>query len=265
MIGAGAAYSASVFSSLHTFLRACGLEATGSFTGGSERWRFAPEVGPTGLESLTIETYLDGQMYKLYGAYGTFEIGAEGPVIPQWDFNFVGIADKPTDAAIPSITNYPPATRIPPKAENTAFTLGTFVTGAIVRRWRFVSGREHDTPRANQNTANAHAGFTPGGYAPTLEVTVEKTNLTTTPFHTATLLNPYELKELGTLLICNLVVGQTQYNRFKIGAGLTGAEAQAQIVDVQDGEDGPTSTWDLTIEFKPSSYTLNDAFVITVD
>lgn len=265
MIGGGAAYSASVFGSIHTLLRGCGLEATGSFTGGSEKWTFAPEIGPSGLDSLTMEAYLDGQLYKLSGAYGSFEVGAEGPAVPEWDFNFMGLADKPTDVAIPAISSYPPATRLPAKSLGIGFTLGTF-TAAVMRRWRFIQNREHDAARANQNTSAGHQGFTPGGYNPILEVTIEKVTLATSgPYHTSSTLNPYELKELGTQLICKLDVGSTQYNRWKLGAGLTGGEAQAQIVGVEDGEEGPTSTWDLTIEFKSSSYTANDAFAITVD
>lgn len=266
LIGGGAAYSASVFSSLHTLLRGCGLEATGSFGAGTEKWTFVSEVGPSGLDSLTLEAYLDGQLYKLYGAYGSFEVGAEGPSIPSWDFNFDGLADKPTDVAIPTISGgYPPATRLPAKAENMAFTLGTF-TGAKIRRWRFAQNRETNAARADQNSSAGHAGFTPGAYSPILEITIEKCALATSgPYHTSTTLNPYELKELGTLLICKWNIGGTQYNRWKIGAGATATEAQAQIVDVQDGEDGPTSTWDLTIEFKPSGYTNNDAFAILTD
>ena len=264
-VGAGAAYSASVFPSIHTLLRAAGLEATGSFGGGSEKWTYVPEVGPSGLDGGTFEYYEGGQKYALAGAYASFSVGVDGPDIPRWEFDLLGIGSTPTDAAIPTISGgYPPATRLPPKAESIAFTLGLFTAG-VVRSFKFDYGREHDSQRANINSGG-HAGYTPGGHNPTLEVTLEQVALhTSSPWSTASTLNPYELKNDGQLVVCSLAVGTVQYNRWKIFSGASAAALQAQVVDVKDEKDGPTRLWVITVEFKPSTDLLMDSFAVVFD
>lgn len=267
-IGGGAAYSASVKPHLDVLKRICGLEATGSFTGGSENWKYAPEAGPASLESATVDAYVGGQLYRLTGCYGTFEITCDGPGVPRWDFDIVGIADVVTDAAILAFSNYPAINNPPPKAENIALTIGTF-TGGKVRSFHFVEGREKDQARADLNgVSNQHAGFTPGSRSPTLEVVLERTTLATVaPWHTATTLNPYRLAEdRAASFICSLNVGSVQYKRFKLWSGpIAAAAAQAQLLDVQDTNEGPTKTWTLTIGFRPSTYLAEDEFAIVGD
>lgn len=263
-IGGGAAYSASVFSSLHTLLRTGGLDPVGSFGAGVEKWTFTPETGPTGLDAATFQAYVEGQMYQLYGAYSSFEITADGPGVPIWDFDLQGLADVETDAAIPTITSYPAATLLPPKAESIALTLGLFTAG-VVRSFHFDAGREHGQARADLNSGG-HKGFTPGGRNPTLTVVVERVALATVgPWHTASTINPKQLKETGTQIICSLAVGSVQYNRWKLFAGSPASAAQAQVVEVKDGEDGPAATWEITLEFKPSTLTANDEYAIVFD
>lgn len=266
LIGPGAAYSATVKSTLDLLLRVCGMQATGSFTVGQEKYSYLPETAPAGLESATFQAYLAGQMFQVYGTYGTFEIQADGPQVPLWTFDLAGICDNPTDAAIPAIT-YPAATLLPAKAESIALTLGLW-TGAVVRSFHFVQNREHSANRANINSSAGILGMTPGGRNPTLDVVVERCPLATvSPWSTASTYNPYELANRGDLHIVSLAVGATQYQRFKLWAGssTTAAAAQAQLVNVQDTEDGPTATWTLTYEFKPSTFTADDEFIIITD
>lgn len=262
-IGGGAAYSASVFPpGLHAFLRASGFEATGSFGGGAEKWAYAPEIGPTGLDSLTMEAYLEGQLFKLYGAYGNFSIEADGPVIPLWTFDWLGIGDAPTDVAIPAIT-YPPITRIPPRVE-TIITIGTYTT-ALQKGFTYNHNRDVATPRGAM-TPTGHAGYCPGTRNPTIEVLIEKVALhTSSPWTTSTTINPYRLMDSGTQLILSLSVGTVQYNRWKLWSGGASAAAQAQVVDVDDVDDGPRGMWALTIEFKPSTPTAQDDVTFTFD
>jgi len=261
-IGGGAAYSASVVPSPHVLFRASGLEATGSFGGGVETWKYAPEVGPTGLEAGTFEYYEGGQKYPIAGGYGSISCSVDGPDVPRWMCDLLGIGTTPTDAALPTISGgYPPASRLPPKAESVALTLGLFTAGAV-RGFEFDYSRSHDAARKNINSGG-HAGYTPGGHSPTMKITVEQVALATvSPWSTSTTLNPYALKDDGQLIVCSLAVGALQYNRWKIYAGASAAALQAQVVDVQDAYDGPTRLWEITVEFKPSSLTLVDSFQI---
>lgn len=262
-VGGGAAYSASVVPpGVHTLLCSSGLEATGAFGAGTETWTYAPESGPTGFDSITVEAYVNGQKYPGKGCYSTFGIAIEGPGIPTWTFETQGIGTAaPTDAAVPSIT-YPVTTRIPPKATAITFVLGTgtpFSTNAKVRGFNFSMNREM-SPRADDNSAGAHAGFTPGRRAPTFEITIEQVNLATVdPWYTATTLNPYKLKEEMDIVGITLQVGSVQYNRYKINL------PQCQLMTVEDGEDGSTSTWTLTFACVLSGAASDNDFSIVFD
>lgn len=256
-IGAAAAYSASVLPNMRTLLRACGLDQVVDTTGGSEKVTYSMEIGPTGLDSLTCEGYKAGQKYPLSGAYGTFEVGAEGPVIPRWVFTLMGIVTAPvSDAAIPAIT-YPATTILPPIFDKTQAVIGSWAV-PVIRGFNFTLNRSHDTPRADAwHTAGSHRGFTPGLYDPTLELTVERVALAT--------FNPYSIRDAGTLIRAELNVGSVQYNRWKLGGGSSGQSATAQIVSVEDAEDGPASTWVLTLKYRPTSYIAHDGFIIRFD
>ena len=189
-------------------------------------------------------------------------VSVDGPDVPRWMCDLLGIGTTPTDAALPTITGgYPAVTLLPPKAESIALTLGLFTAG-VVRGFEFNWNREHDAQRANINGLG-HAGYTPGGHNPTMTVTLEQVALhTSSPWSTSSTLNPYALKDDGQLIVCSLAVGSVQYNRWKIYSGASAAALQAQVVDVQEELDGPTRLWVVTLEFRPSSYTLLDSFTI---
>lgn len=257
-IGAGVAYSASIFPVLHTLLLASGFTATGSFGAGSEKWDYAPAIQPAALTSVTTEVNLSGQLYRLFGAYADLDIVANGPTIPDWNFDLIGMMDLMTDATIPVYTSYPTIGNFPPKADNIVLTMGTF-TGAIVRSFQFKLGRNHKNARANMANGG-HSGYTPGYRKPTLEVVIERTALAvSSPWTTATTINPYKLCEDSLLVNLELDVGSTQYKRWKLWSGPAGGmAAQAQLIEVKDTADGPTATWTLTFEFYASTYGASD-------
>jgi len=268
-MGAGAAYSASVYPdtlAFHSLLQSAGLVATGSFVGGSEKWYYAPMVGPSALVSVTMQNYVEGQMYKLYGGFSDLTIEAKGPQIPLWTFVTTGTGDEPTDVAIPSITSYPTYSLVAPEVANAAVTFGSF-TAPIVKDFTFKLNRKVDSKRVNLTAAGVHYGFAPMPPTPTIELTVEKGALkTASPWTDAATMNPYQLRNTETLVYFQLNVGTTQYNRFKIFSGSTyGSSAQAQLVAVAETAEGPIGQWKLTFEFKPSTYALTDLCTIQFD
>lgn len=264
-IGGGVAYSASVKPVPDLLLRTSGMAVTTNFGVGTESYRYSPIVGPSGLESATYDAFLAGQQHRIYGAYSDFEIVGDGPGVPRWMFEILGIADYNADAAIPAFTSYPDISNTAAVANSIALTLGLFTAGKV-RSFHFTAGRKHDQARLDLNAAAAHAGFTPAGRDPTLEFVVERVALATvSPWSTATTLNPYRMAEDKNLVICSFGVGATQYKRWKLWAGGAASAAQAQVMDVQDTYDGPTATWTIKVGFRPSTYALQDDFSITFD
>jgi len=263
--GANTAYSGSVYPmnvAFHALLVSCGLQGTFA----SSKWTYVPEVGPAGLDSVTISNYVEGQLYKLYGGYGDLTIEAKGPQIPLWTFVFVGSGDEPTDVAIPAISSYPTYATIPPEVANAQITIGAYAS-AIVKDFTFKLNRKVDSKRVNLNTAgNVHAGFSPLPPYPTLELTIEKQALkTATPWNDASNINPYQLRDNEVLIPLALQVGTTATNEYKIWAGATAASAQAQLVTVTETAEGPIGQWKLVFEYKPSTYGATDHVSIVFD
>lgn len=258
-IGFNAAYSVSnVPPGVHQLLSICGMQPTGSFTGGSEKYTYAPESGPLGFDSGTVEGYVDGQKYPGMGVYGSFVITSTGPDVPMWSFDLKGIGNGlPTDAAVPAIT-YPSALILPPKATNITLSIGTGTpfTAAKVRGFTFTQNRAL-SQRANSN-AGGHAGFTPGLRSPTFEVTIEQTLLVglTNPWYSATQINPYGMKQDRNSLLVTLTVGSVQYNRYQLNF------PQAQLLTVEDFEDGSTALWKLVFTCPMSTPSADDDFNI---
>lgn len=250
--GAAAAYSASQKANIDRLLKMAGFDETLVTTGGSESSSYAPTAGGAGaaFKSGAFNCYARQQLFPITGAYADLEIVADGPVVPLWTFNTRGLVGAISDAAVPDIT-YPDLTTDPPKAVNIQFTLGNF-TGAKVRRFSFRLGRQI-TPRANQNAASGHAGYTPSRRTPTLEVAIEATSLQATPFHAAAAIDPYNLFDAASNLACSLQVGSTQYNRWKLTAGAAQLMAPPQEEDAEDG-----ALWVCQFQLNPSSINLND-------
>lgn len=270
-IGFGAAYSAGNKPHLDALILGCGHKGTGSFTGAQENWIYTPSMYPTDtLTSLTLAASLSGQLYTLYGAYGDLEIVSPGPEVPDWMFDFIGIQDPVTDAAIPAFSNYPAISNNPQKADAIALTIGTY-TAAIVKSFHFKAGRNFKNNRVNisNGIVPGLSGFVPGNRDPKLEVVIDRDALAaTTPWHTATTLDPYRLAEDNNQVSVKLQVGSVQYKRWGIfsgstmAAGVPSPASTAILEDVKDSAEGPNGTWTLTFGFYPSTYVAADDYAI---
>lgn len=241
--GRGAAYTSSAVEvpDVHRWLRAAGFVATVTTTGGSEKWDFTPTTGTGTPASVTSWFYGQGELLKVAGIYANLKITAQNTGIPVWEFPFAGtMATDPADTSLPSMT-YTVPTVVPPTATGITFTLGNF-TGGVVRSFAFDLGRVFDTPRVNLNSSAGHAGFQPGPRDPVLECVVETTALQGSPYHASTAIDPYQLQKNATSgLAFSLVVGGTQYNRWKL------IFTQCQVVGVEPVEEGSASLRKLTI------------------
>src|SRR6266550_377840 len=173
---AAQAYAAGVKPQLDVLLLASGFTGVGSFTGGQETWLYTPASQPAALTSVTCDTNLAGQLYRLFGAYADLDIAANGPVVPDWNFDIVGAMDFVTDAAIPAYSSYPSIATVPMKSDSITCTLGLF-TAAVVKSWGFKLGRNHKNQRVNQvgGFSVGMSGFTPGYRHPQITVVVERT------------------------------------------------------------------------------------------
>lgn len=266
------AYAAGVKPQLDVAILASGYTGTGSFTAGQENWLYTPAIQPTALTSVTTEVSLSGQLYRLFGAYADIDIAANGPVIPDWNFDFIGAMDLVTDATIPNFTSYPVMATIPMKADSITAKIGLFVGPTlVVKSFHFKEGRNHKNLRANQlgGFTSGMSGYSPGYRKPQLELVVERVPLAVaSPWNTATTLNPYKLCEDAIPVILQVSVGATQYRKWHIfsGTGLTAGApnpaAQAVLTDVKDTAEGPTATWTLTFDFFASTYGASDEHAI---
>lgn len=259
-VGAGAAYSAGVVPpGIHNLIQSAGCQATGSFGAGTEKYTYSPISGPTGFTSLTVQAFFDTQQYSAAGVYSTLIISSTGPDIPLWHFDLKGtMTGIPVEATVPAIV-YPPATRLPPKATNITFSLGTGTpfTTAKVKGFTFTLNRNL-TQRADSNSGG-HAGFTPGKRDATFEITIEQTStasVTSAPWYTATQLNPYGLKSDRSVVGLSLNIGAVQYNRWQLNM------PQAQVLTVEDFEDGNTATWKIVFLLSMSTPSSDDDFNI---
>ncbi|MDB5658313.1 MAG: hypothetical protein JWS10_928 [Cypionkella sp.] len=94
-------------------------------------------------ESCTIYWYLDGQLYKLIGARGTFSYKLNAQGIPVLAFEMTGLWAAPSAVAIPAVTLGTQLTQIPQVA--TSLNTPTFTYGGtplILRSFTFDAGAE---------------------------------------------------------------------------------------------------------------------------
>jgi hypothetical protein len=243
MILPTAAYTSSVQPSLLRLMRYCGFDKDLT----SNVYTLTPENGAWSAgDSGSFSIWTMGELWSMAGAYGTFSIAADGPVIPTWSFDFQGIGNgiMADVATVPAIT-YLNAAKKPLKAIGLTLTIGGYAVG-IIRSFEFTLNRDL-TPRSNENAAGGHQGFTPGNIAPRLSITLERIALTT--------FDPYSLMEAGTVQNTRMQFGSTQYNKWKL------TMATAEIVSVSKEEDGSTALWVLEIDGKSSTPGLNDSVV----
>jgi hypothetical protein len=255
--GSGAAYSASVVPSFHTWLKASGYTAVVDITGGAEKWTYTPTVAGSTVSTLTMELYERGMKYAAAGVMGSVKVDAPDLAPPIWMFDVHGIGTLPTDSAAITPT-YPNSSVAPPLGGTFTLTLGSLGANAVVRKWGFDLRREV-VPRLNQSATGTHAGFAPGDRFPVMTVTLEATALATTPFTSATAIDAAQLRDVGTSLAAVLQLGSAQYNRCKINF------AQAQVIDWADSDDNGVATIDLTIAGYNSTPTAPDDHTIVCD
>lgn len=256
------AYAAGVKPQLDVLLQAAGFSSVGSFTASQENYLYQPETQPNGLASITTEAVVGGQNYRLYGAYADLGITCNGPTIPDWAFDVIGIQDSIVDAAIPAYTSYPNEGDLPQKGDNIGLKIGLFTAG-IVKSVALKMNRNHKNTRIAMSggAIAGHAGYTPSFHDPELEVVVERLALATvSPWNTATTLNPYMLAEQKIPVAIQLDFGATQYRRWHIqsgavvAAGLPSPQVQAVLKEVKDTAEGPTATWTMKFRFFNSTF-----------
>ena len=224
--GRGAAYTSSsvVVPDIHQLLKACGMTATVTTTGGSEKWDFTPDaISPSAATptSVTMWGYKQGELMKATGCYGSFTITGDNTGIPVWQFDMKGIgAQNESEVTVGSLT-YAVPTVMPPAASGVTIDIGTF-TGAVVRSFTFTQNREL-LPRQNLAATGGHAGFIPSSRDPVLEVVIEGGfSSTTSDGWDTTYLGLWDAwrdattSYSATTLDVNLTIGSVQYNRWKL-------------------------------------------------
>lgn len=253
--GSGAAYSASVFPSMHTLLRLSGFTAAVTVTPGSEKWVYTPHV-PGTFDGGTLYAYGRRELWTANGVLLDWTMSGDGPTAPVHQFSAVGVGNLPTDAALASIT-YPALTIEPPIASAVTLTLGSYVTAEVLK-FGFSLGRNLSTERVNLNGAAAHQGFYPAGFAPKFTCTIEATAHVGSPFHTSAGLDPYKLEELQTNIVAGLQIGTTQYNRWKLDF------PQVQL-RVKPSNNNAIATIDLELTPYATTPISNDFMTVTAD
>jgi hypothetical protein len=255
--GGGAAYSASVLPSIHRLMKAMGFDATLDATGGAEKYTYAATAAGGVGTSLTMEAYArqipggNVEKFPLTGAIGTFAIEAQNAKPPRWMFDLSSLINGEIVEAANISPTYPLLTVDPPKAAGMAIGIGSFAANAVVRSWSYRHQREI-LPRPSLSSADATAGFVPGGRQPMITVTVEASAFVGTPFHASGGIDPYRLHKDAPTLVFTLTVGSVQFNRFKINM------PQAQVVEVRPGQDGAVATVELDIIGHQSTPILKD-------
>lgn len=248
--GLGSAYSASLFPpDTHHFMRMSGHSATFSGGGGTEKITYNPVS--TGFASGTIEGYGRGEKTPMAGCYCDFGFTIDGPGIPMFEYDILGIASTvETDVSLPSIT-YNNVTQ-PPEGVSVVMNIGNY-TAAKVYRIAFKKNLERQL-RNNINGLGI-AGYACGRRAPTLEVEIESEVLTTSgPWTGAATFNGYMLRDSATPVAINFTVGTVQYNKWKFIA------LQAICVTAEKSSNGPVATWKLTFELAVSAPLLDDDY-----
>lgn len=239
--GSGAAYSASVFSNIHTLLRASLMNAAVTTTGGLEKWEFTPCAITDVPASLVHSVYGRGQLYLPQGVLGDWTLTLNGPDVPVFEYHGMGLMPAlPTDVTLPSIT-YPLASVDPPKATNIAFTYGAFTP--VLKKLTLKWGRKPN-PRLDINVGG-HAGFWGVTRTPQIDLEFE------TP--AAATFDAFNTFSGAGSAAWTLTVGSIQYNRYTIFG------PAAQLLGFPDeAADGDVSITKVSLQLNPSAFGLND-------
>jgi hypothetical protein len=256
--GAGEAYATSAVKppgEVHTFLQAAGYTAT--FV--TDHWEYTPTTHGNGYKLITLRQYMHGLQWVQHDVLCDFGYDSTGLGVPIWKFDWRGIGTIiPTTQALPAIT-YSATDVIPPVASAVIANIGDFDfdTGGL-RKVTFARNRKIDSPRINQTLAGGHAGFVPGGAAPTFEIEIERTALVGGAFHSASGIDAEAIREAATSVPVSI-----NYGGATAGNYWTHEFPQAQCINVQPGNDGPIATVTLTMAAHASTPALNDYEIIT--
>lgn len=246
MKGNGTGYSseATGLPNVHDLLRASGL--SGSYA--ANTWSFSPSPQETTPTSIALALYSRGEIRQVSGGYANVVFAADTAAPTIATFAVQGITKIPSDVTLPSIT-YEADNVIPPKNENIRYTMnfGSSVTGLKVRSYTLDLQREV-APRLDINATGGHAGFSVARRAPKMTVVFEAEALTT--------IDPESLWNVGTNGSVSLIVGSADGNTFEYTL------AQAQIVNVVQGDDGPTATFEVEMDGYASTSDGNDDIAI---
>lgn len=248
--GPGVTYTATKFPNGHRLFRGAGLTST--FNTNLHDYTPTPEGS---LASLAIRIHSRGMQYDITGAYVTsLKCAMESGRVPVWTASVIGImTSPPTQVALPTLGAYTGtdleslrvAANTPPKFEAGSVSL-LGATPIRVKTIDFEFARAA-SPRARDNSTGAHGGFTPDRRIITADVTIEQLALGT--------FNPRALDNAATLGTFTATVGSVANNRFLID---TNALNTAQIVEVEDADDGPTAMTRVKLQFFPTTPTGND-------
>lgn len=253
--GYGGAYSASNVSpnGFHPLMKGCGMTATVTTTGGSEKIVYTlhgDDTTPTHLTMVGWGRQVLGasNLVKtiMSGCLGSLSIDAPDLKPPMFKFAYKGIfTADPAESAftLPTLTQTPVVPAMP-----LTFTIDG--TALKTHGWSFDQGRDLGTARVPQT--DGHLSFVAGGNRPVLKVTIEDELFATFNAYTK------RASAATAAIVCGW--NQTvQYNRLKIGA------PTAQIAKVTPGGKGRLGLMDLEILCTPSSVILNDGLSITTD
>ena len=201
--GSGAAYSASVKPKCDQLLRMGGFQATGSFTGGSEKWTYIFRSDAGTFESFSNYLYRAGKNFKLLGARAiptlTFAVGGFG----RLDAPISAWYTPPVDAALVAVTGEPTVTY--PVLLASGFQIGTENFAAKHGDITIDCGRKI-IPRGDGTAVTGYAGMEMvGDRTPKITFECEQTTEAGYPFWTKLL--------AGTQMDCTFSLGATQYNK----------------------------------------------------
>lgn len=249
MIAGGSAYSASVRPMVHELMRAAGYDSALVTTGGAEKYTYTPWSGSGTPASYCGDVYENGHLYGFAGGYADMNVSAEVGDLPVMEFPTMAVlASDVSENAVAAAYN---TVMSPLKSEEMDLTIGTFAP-VVVKEFSFALGRSITSRGMDQTSAN-HGGFCPGAINPTIEFVFEMTALASAPYHGVSTLNPYKLDEEATELALAFDIGKAQYNRCKFAA------TKAQVLEMEEVEDGPISLWRVKFQLAPSNPTVTDS------
>jgi hypothetical protein len=249
--GPGVAFSASVFSTLHKYLKWCGYQATLTSTVSAEKWEYIPEVDPWNAwnrDTAFLRALRAGEQWDLTAAMGSLSVTGEGNTPWKFVAKMVAQSAEPVDAAFPAVSlpNY-----VYPLGSDTTISIGNYGTGRV-HSFSFDDNHDLATDRDAMNAAGGYDGAVPGRRMPKVKINVEATAFVGAPFHTSSGLNPYRLHANATVIPVALQNGSEQYARVKL------LMDYAQVISVVPSTKGAQPLWEIEVKPTPSAPGAND-------